>query len=98
MSKEDRIAGEQTAAPVAQINERQVSPLVPLHVAVGILEVIEHAPANHSNEAGAPNLGVTHNCSGTEVIEGGDFAGRKRSTVYPGVTTQGVVEGLAIVT
>src|SRR4051794_28668976 len=98
MSKEDRIAGKQTAAPVAQINEHQVSPLVPLDVAVGILELIEHAPSNHRDEVAAPNLGVTHNCSGPEVIEGGDFAGRKRSTVYPGVTAEGVVEGLTILT
>src|SRR6187549_3586792 len=98
MSKEDRIAGKQTAAPVAQINEHQVSPLIPLHVAVSILEAIEHAPSDHGNEAGAPNLGVTHNCSGPEVIEGGDLAGRKRSTVYPGVTAEGVVDGLAILT
>src|SRR6476619_409265 len=98
MTKDDGIAGAQTATPVAQVNEHQVSPLVPLHVAVRILEVIEHAPSDHGNQAGAPNLGVTHNGSGPEVIEGGDFAGRKRSTVHPGVTTEGVVEGLTILT
>src|SRR4029079_8548682 len=98
MSKENRIAGKLTAAPVAQIHEHQVSPLVPLHVAVGILELIKHAPSNHSYEAGAPSLGSTHDSSGPEVIEGGDFAGRKRSTVYPGITAEGVVQGLTILT
>ena len=98
MPEEYGVAGEETATPVAQVDEYQVSALVPLHVAVGILEAIDHAASDHGDEAGAPNLGVTHNGSGPEVIEGGDFAGRKRSAVYPGVTTQSVVDGLAILT
>src|SRR4026209_2544698 len=98
MPKQDGIAREETATPVAQVHEHQVSALVPLHVAVGVLEAIEHAPAHPGNEEGAPNLRVTHNGSRPEVIQGGNFAGGKRSTVNPGVTTEGVVQGLTILT
>src|SRR4029450_1155344 len=98
MPKEDGIARKEAPTPVAQVHEHQVSALVPLHVAMGILEAIEHAASNNGDQARAPTRRFTHDSSGTEVIQGGNFAGRKRSTVYPGVTTQGVVDGLTILT
>ena len=72
MSKQHAVGAEERTGQGRKVYDGQITSLVSLHVAVGILEPVQHTSTHDGNQRIRPDLNISNDVSRAEIVHRGN--------------------------